>query len=142
MCPPNRIVFAGLLLLSLTGIAQPKKPDEKIVQVSLVPGIGTNGLHPGGFTNVFSVNLTSGYSKATLFLEVGVISNLNEEKTRGLQLAGLANLTGANAFAGLTEKEIREKSFQVLKQTLRDCNFPDLPMWSSTIRLVASLQAG
>ncbi|WKZ60584.1 MAG: hypothetical protein QY309_03705 [Cyclobacteriaceae bacterium] len=109
MCPPNRIVFVGLLLLSLTGIAQPKKPDEKIFQLSLLPGLGTNGLHPGGFTNVFSVNLTSGYSKATLFLEVGVISNLNEEKTRGLQLAGLANLTGANAFAGLTEKEIREK---------------------------------
>lgn len=109
MCPPNRIAFVGLLLLSLTGIAQQKKPDVKIFQLSLLPGLGTNGLHPGGFTNVFSVNLTSGYSKATLFLEVGVISNLNEEKTRGLQLAGLANLTGANAFAGLTEKEIREK---------------------------------
>lgn len=109
MCPPNRIVFAGLLLLSLTGIAQLKKPDEKIFQVSLAPGIGTNGLHPAGFTNVFSINLSSGYSKATLFFEVGVISNLNEEKTRGLQVAGIANLTGANAFAGMSEKEIKEK---------------------------------
>lgn len=30
---------------------------------------------------------------------------MNEEKTRGLQIGGLANLTGANAFAGMTEKE-------------------------------------
>lgn len=109
MCPSTRIVFVGLLLLSLTGIAQKKKPDEKIFQLSLLPGLGTNGLHPGGFTNVFSINLSSGYSKATLFFEVGVVSNLNEEKTRGLQLAGLANLTGVNAFADMSEKEISEK---------------------------------
>jgi hypothetical protein len=40
-----------------------------------------------------------------MFLEIAGISNLNETKTRGLQISGLINLTGANAFAGMNEKE-------------------------------------
>lgn len=44
-----------------------------------------------------------------MFLEIGGISNLNEEKTRGLQIGGLVNLTGANAFAGMTDKEKDQK---------------------------------
>src|SRR5690606_22564477 len=38
--------------------------------------------------------------------EIGLVSNLNELETRGLQFAGIANLTGANSFAGLLPKEI------------------------------------
>ncbi len=75
-------------------------------QFSLTPGLSTNGLHPGGYTNFFSLNVTSGYSAANYALEVGLISNLNEIETRGLQFAGMANLTGANSFAGLLPKEI------------------------------------
>ena len=79
-------------------------------QVSLVPGLGTNGMHPGGYHNYFSLNLTGGYSASTYLLEVGVLSNFNTEETRGLQIAGLANLTGANAFAGMQRPERAEKT--------------------------------
>lgn len=101
-----RICCIGIAIcISLSVQAQRKKSDQRPFQFSLVPGLGTNGLHPGGFRNIISFNLTSGYSKATLLLELAGISTLNTDETRGLQIAGLVNLTGANAFSGLTEKE-------------------------------------
>lgn len=66
-------------------------------------------MHPGGYHNYFSLNLTAGYSGSNYLLEVGVISNLNVNETRGLQIAGLANLTGANAFSGMQKREKDEK---------------------------------
>jgi hypothetical protein len=92
-------------LVPITTRAQRKINDHRLFQFSLTPGLSTNGLHPGGFTNYFSFNLTSGYAESSMFLEIGGISNLNEHKTRGLQIGGLANLTGANAYAGMNEKE-------------------------------------
>jgi hypothetical protein len=85
-----------------------KKDFDKHVQFSLAPGVGTNGMHPGGFTNYFSFNLTSGYSAANLAFEIGGISNLNILETRGIQIAGVANVTGANAFEKLSGKEIEK----------------------------------
>lgn len=106
----TKICYIGLAVcISLTVQAQRKNSDLRPFQLSLVPGLGTNGLHPGGFKNIISVNLTSGYSKATLLFELAGISNLNTDETRGLQIAGLANLTGANAFSGLTDKEADKK---------------------------------
>lgn len=105
-----KICCIGIAIcISLSVQAQRKKSDQRPFQFSIVPGLGTNGLHPGRFRNVISVNLTSGYSKATLLLELAGISNLNTDETRGLQIAGLANLTGANAFSGMTEKEADKK---------------------------------
>lgn len=106
----SKICCIGMAVcISLTVQAQRKNSDQRSFQFSMVPGIGTNGLHPGGFRNVVSLNLTSGYSKATLLFEFAGISNLNTDETRGLQISGLANLTGANAFTGLTEKETDKK---------------------------------
>jgi hypothetical protein len=99
----KKTLFPILLLVS-TSLSGQKK-FVSLFQVSLTPGLSTNGLHPGGYRNFFSLNLTSGYSSANYLLEIGVISNLNETETRGLQLAGIANLTGANSFAGLQSKE-------------------------------------
>jgi hypothetical protein len=100
----------GLLIVFLSVTfsvnSQSKKSFTRIFQFSIAPGLSTNGLHPGGYTNYFSFNLTSGYSAANYVLEVGLVSNLNEVETRGLQLSGLANLTGANSFAGLLPREI------------------------------------
>lgn len=100
-----------LLMLCISGSlhAQRKKSFEKTFQFSLAPGVGTNGLHAGSFTNIFSFNLTSGYSAANKFLEIGLLSNANEIETRGLQLGGIANVTGINAYKGLSEKEIEQK---------------------------------
>ena len=78
-------------------------------QVSLLPGISLNGMHPGGYHNYFSLNLTAGYAGSTRLLGLALISNADEESTSGLQIAGLANLTGVNAFAGMQRKEREEK---------------------------------
>jgi len=83
--------------------------EHRLFQFSIVPGMGSNGLNPGSFINHFSLNLTSGYSAGTKGIEVGIISNLNEEITRGFQFAGIANFTGANAFAGMSNKEALKK---------------------------------
>ncbi len=99
----------SLLLVSFQNSAQTKINQQRKVQLSIAPALGTNGLHPGSFSNYFSFNLTSGYSAQNLFFELGTFSNLNTSGTRGIQLAGLANLTGANAFAGLSKKEVDQK---------------------------------
>lgn len=114
-----------LLILSLVfcdSLAQ-RKRFIRSFQFSLTPGLSTNGLHPGGFTNYFSVNLTSGYSAGNYLFEAGIISNLNEEETRGLQFAGIANLTGANMFAGLQAKEIDKKKREGAEANLTGIQF-------------------
>jgi hypothetical protein len=96
-----------LIVIAFTQtFAQQKNNFTKVFQLSLAPGISTNGMHPGGFTNYFSVNLTSGYSSANYLFEVALISNLNENETRGLQFSGIANVTGGNSFSGMQPKEI------------------------------------
>lgn len=95
--------------LSVSGYTQYNPKNRKLFQLSLVPGIGTNGFHPGTFRNVISINLLSGYSAGTDLLEIGLISNHTELEVRGLQFAGVANTVGINAFAGLTDKERADK---------------------------------
>jgi hypothetical protein len=81
---------------------------QSLFQFSLAPSLSTNGIHAGGYTNYVALNVTSGYSSRNYLLEAGVISNLNERETRGLQFAGLANVTGGNLFAGLQAREIEK----------------------------------
>lgn len=94
---------------STLAFSQSRRKQLKLFHLSLSPGISTNGIHGSDKTNVFSFNFTSGYTGATNFLELALISNANELKTRGLQVAGLVNITGINAYKGLSEKESIEK---------------------------------
>lgn len=89
--------------------AQRKSDNTRMFHMSVAPGLGTNGMNPGSYTNVFSLHLTSGYAATSLLMEIALISNLNTTRTRGFQLAGLANITGANAFAGMQPKEKEQK---------------------------------
>ncbi len=82
---------------------------HRLFHLSITPGFGTNGIQPGSYVNHFSLNLTSGYSLGNKGIEIGGISNLNVEITRGFQFAGLVNLTGGNAFAGMNNKEVQSK---------------------------------
>lgn len=104
-----RTTLCLFTILLSTGFVSAQKNFQRIFQFSLTPGISTNGIHPGGYSNFFSLNLTSGYSAANYLLEVGIVSNLNEIETRGLQIAGVSNVTGGNAFAGLLPKEIQKR---------------------------------
>lgn len=111
-------ILLSLCLFSIDVLSGQPKHFTRLFHVSLAPGISTNGLHPGGYTNYFSFNLTSGYSARNYLLEVGIISNLNEEETRGLQFAALVNVTGANVFAGLQLKEIDKKKREGVEANL------------------------
>ncbi len=106
--------------------AQRRDPFTRIFQFSIAPALGTNGLHPGGFTNFFSFNLTSGYSSENLLLELGLVSNLNTDETRGLQFAGISNMTGANAFMRMREKEVDKKIREGFEANLSGGQFSGL----------------
>ncbi len=90
-------------------LAQHRKKDSRLFHFSLSPGISSNGMHGANLANVFSFNLSAGYTGKTRFFELAAVSNANELETRGLQIAGLANVTGINAYKGLSEKEIEQK---------------------------------
>lgn len=106
----TKICCIGLAMcISFAAHAQRKKSYVRPFQFSIAPGLGTNGLQPGSYSNYFSFNLTSGYSKATLLFEVSAFSNLNTDETRALQIAGIVNITGGNAFVSLTDKEKDQK---------------------------------
>lgn len=121
---PLSVLLASLSLC--TCYSQHNSNFTRLFQLSVAPSISTNGMHPGGYSNYFSFNITSGYSAANYLLEVGGISNLNENETRGLQFAGLVNVTGGNAFAGLLQKEIDKRKREGFEANLSGAQFSGL----------------
>ena len=107
VCSMLAILFFKTAMLH--GQHQQVLTKQRVFQLSLAPGLGTNGTQPGSFNNYLSINLTSGYAASTLLFEIASISNLNINKSKGLQIAGMVNLTGGNAFAGLSKKQKDEK---------------------------------
>ncbi len=105
-----------------------KKPREykKNFQVSLFPGISTNGTSSGFFVNRYSLNILSGLSASNRVAEIGGISNIHLKSSSGFELAGLANITGANAFINLTMSEERAMlgdNYEVNNQGLQLAGF-------------------
>lgn len=66
-------------------------------QVSLTPGLSTQGMFSPQVVNKFSLNLAGGYTAGVNGLEVGGLFNINKRNTRYLQIAGIFNLVGGNA---------------------------------------------
>lgn len=103
-------ILIVLIFVSHHGYAQVKKKIreyERVFQFSLFPGTSTNGISSGSYVNSFSFNLFGGLSAANRILEVGLITNNNLKTTTGIQLAGLANITGTNSFVNLSLSEER-----------------------------------
>jgi hypothetical protein len=102
------IVF-GLAIVSFTVCGQEKKIRlyERTFQVSLFPGISTNGISSGSYINKYSINLFGGLSAANQNVELGLITNSHFRTSSGIQIAGLANIIGTNAFVNLTLSEER-----------------------------------
>ena len=99
-----------LIILQFNAFGQVKKKIrqyDRNFQLSLFPGISTNGIHSGSYFNKFSLNLFGGLSAGNQILEVGAITNVNIKNATGIQLAGLANIIGTNAFINLSETEER-----------------------------------
>jgi hypothetical protein len=96
---------------------------ERTFQLSLLPGISTNGISSGSYYNKFSLNLFGGLSAGNHHFELGVISNVNLKKTSGIQIAGIGNVVGANAFVNLTLSEERAMIHDDV-----ECNFTGIQL--------------
>jgi len=65
-------------------------------QVSIVPGLSTNGKLNSQVINNFSLNIFGGYSGGTNGVELGGLFNIDKKDAQYVQLGGLANLVGGN----------------------------------------------
>lgn len=71
--------------------------EERGLQVSLLPFVGSNHLVSGMLTNRLSVNLIAGYSAGVNGAELGGFLNMNRRDMKGIQLAGFGNIVGGEA---------------------------------------------
>lgn len=98
---PKILAFVALAVLKFSALqAQPGKTIfmTKDFQVSLVPGVNSNGLNSAQYFNKFSLNVLAGVSAGNTTLEVGLISNASLFRVTGIQFAGIANVVGTNSF--------------------------------------------
>jgi hypothetical protein len=65
-------------------------------QVSLVPGLSTNGKLNGQVINNFSFNIFGGYSGGTNGFELGGLFNIDKKDAQYTQIGGLANVVGGH----------------------------------------------
>ena len=97
---PIRVEMSGLgkLLLSsklkMQSINLRKYFIQQPFQLSLVPGLGTQGILSPQITNKLSLNIIGGYTAGLNGVELGGVINIDKKKVQGLQAAGVANVVG------------------------------------------------
>lgn len=62
------------------------------IQVSFLPGMGSQQLTKGLNVNCFSLNILAGYSKGVSGFEIGSLANITGGDIKGGQAAGIANI--------------------------------------------------
>src|SRR4051812_32537818 len=95
-----------LLVVCTASFAQEEKAKrlrvyQKRFQFSLFPGVSTNGVGSAFYFNKYGLNLFGGLSAGSKVIEIGAITNSHFQSSTGIQLAGLANIGGTNAFINL-----------------------------------------
>ncbi len=68
--------------------------ERRAIQLSLVPGVSTNGPIAGAVVNEVSVNILAGYARGLDGLEIGGGANVLSHDMKGAQVAGIGNLVG------------------------------------------------
>ncbi len=68
--------------------------EERLIQISFIPMIGTNGKLSGRVTNKVSLNVIAGYSRGVNGVELGGFYNIDRERMKGVQMAGFGNAVG------------------------------------------------
>ncbi|HEV2479908.1 MAG TPA: hypothetical protein VGS79_09585 [Puia sp.] len=80
------------------------------VQMSLVPGLSTNGPLNSQVTNKFSINLVGGYSAGIKGIELGGVFDIERKSVKGIQAAGVLNMVGDSVkgvqLAGIANKDL------------------------------------
>lgn len=113
------LVISIILCLVFTTISYSqvrKRYRNSDFQLSLVTGVSTNGIHPAWYFNKFSFNIFSGTSAGVKHFEISGISSTTLSFSTGIQIAGIANVVGANTFVNLKISEERE----VMKEELNE----------------------
>jgi hypothetical protein len=87
---------------------------ESPYQMSLIPGVGSQGMFSSQMVNRFSLNLIGGYSAGTEGFETAGIFNINQQHARGMQVAGIANLVGGE-MNGFQVAGIYNNVFQIVE---------------------------
>jgi len=62
------------------------------IQVSFLPGMGSQQLTKGLIVNCFSLNILAGYSKGVSGFEIGSLANITGGNVKGGQVAGISNI--------------------------------------------------
>lgn len=86
---------------------------EKPFQVSVIPGVSTQGNMSGQVVNHFSINVLGGYTGGVKGMELAGLFNLNRKDVKYVQVAGLFNITGGS----LTGLQVSGIQNTVLKST-------------------------
>lgn len=105
------IAIVTIEAISLSASAQSKKNIfmTRDLQISLVPGVNSNGLNSAQYFNKWSLNLLAGISGGNTLLEIGGISNASTFRVTGIQIAGVANVVGTNAFLVEPDDKLRSR---------------------------------
>lgn len=98
------LLFSWQIVFSQNRTSAYKKST---LQLGLFPGISTNGLDPGEYENLFSINVFTGYGYSTRHFELNGLAGFNTTSSSGVHISGIANFIGGNEMVGLTEKEKR-----------------------------------
>jgi hypothetical protein len=71
--------------------------EQRSLQVSLLPFIGSNRFVSGLITNRFSLNMFAGYAGGVRGLELGGFLNVLRNEMHGVQIAGFGNIVGKDS---------------------------------------------
>ncbi|HSC53576.1 MAG TPA: STN and carboxypeptidase regulatory-like domain-containing protein [Phnomibacter sp.] len=69
---------------------------QKPFQVSIIPGLSTQGKMSGQVVNNFSLNVFGGYTGGVKGFEIAGFFNINKKDVKYFQASGMFNLTGGN----------------------------------------------
>jgi len=90
---------------------------SRAVQLSLVPGLGTNKLMGGNIENQFSLNIIGGYTGRVDILELGGVFNIVQGDAGYCQVGGVCNFVGETSkgvqIAGIYNSASNVKGTQV-----------------------------
>ena len=87
---------SALVCLALPPASARLALARRLVQVSLVPPLSTNGVANSRTVNALSLNIGAGYAAGVRGAEIGGLLNVVRDSVRGVQAAGLLNLTGTD----------------------------------------------
>ncbi|MDX5423224.1 MAG: hypothetical protein LPK14_13285 [Hymenobacteraceae bacterium] len=88
------VTLAAIQGVSAQEQQAPQALELRPAQVSVLPGVGTNGKHGARYYQPFSFNLLGGSNGGVNGFELGGILNVDKAFARGLQIGGVANLVG------------------------------------------------